>query len=63
MQKLESAKSIVDTIHDRLKRKRGIKNQMVNLDKLHTHLPKKLQRKFMTSAHHDKSLENILTLN
>lgn len=62
-EKLESSKTTVETIHSRLKSDRQITSELVHLDDIASHLPRRLQPLFSEMPYHKDVLRDVNKLN
>lgn len=60
---LNAAKPVIEQIHTNLKSRRRIPSELLKLDKLHHHLPLRLQKMFVTMPGHREVLDEVHTLN
>lgn len=60
---LNHAKPIIEQIHSNLRHRRQIQSELLQLDKIQSHLPTKLQHLFLSMPHHKTILADLTTLN
>ena len=61
--KIESSKNAIDEIHTRLKKGRGLTNDVINLEAIQSHLPVRLQEQFLNMPVHSHMIDHIRSLN
>ncbi len=61
--KIEASKNAIDEIHTRLKKGRGLTNDLINLEAIQSHLPVRLQEQFLSLPVHSHMIEHIKSLN
>ena len=62
-EKLHRAKQVIETVHASLRERKGIKEELLNLKAIDTHIPKPMRSKFLDMPGHGSIVQEVRELN